>query len=1846
MVDKIIKQRKVLFCTILIALTILSIFSFVLSGYSTINQTEEVDNLEQMPRIIMDLPQELVENETIIEEIPLIIEPIEETIIEDQIETIPIKKEPIKEKEPEEDIPAPIGLITPDFTTMAIPTQGIPILNSTFGTNYTNENLTVYNQSTYDADGDNVTNKVLWLRNGRSYPAIPEFIGYDNTVLNVPFENFTSNSDKLKDFSKNSFSMSEVSTAVWNATVGFDGYGGYDLTPNGYLEVSSIQLPNDHLTDQVTVEMWVNPDTLGSGNYVGLVNHIFGLNEGFLVALYNGDQKEIYFHVGCPGGNRYSNTNDDALTTGQWQHIVAVYNGTANPGDLKVYVNGTERTLAAIGGAGTGDITSLSSLNTLRLGFYSTAFNGKMDNVKIYDYAVDANQVQTLYNRGMSKIYEQQTENQDIWQACITPNDGTSDGATNCSNTLTIQNSLPTQDTPLLNSTSGTNTSDENLTVYPQSTNDIDEDSIKNIINWKKDSNSITLLNMPFEGGSTSSYTKDYSENGNDGSVRNANYQATGGYDGKGAYSFGPTASNISVGDIDLPTDFTFVAWVKRSTLDLYARLFSKRGTNHNIDTQIMSPGCKLRFYIYQGGNYGDVQSSTGLCDDTWHHIALVRNTSQSKLHIYIDGILENSTTDNTVGSSIVNNNPLMIGGRNDNLDYDWNGSIDDVLIFNYSLSTEQINALYNNRTDLIVSQEISDSDVWQACITPNDGNEDGATNCSNSLTISDPVVNNLPTQGIPLLNSTTGNNQTTDNLTVYNQSTYDADSNPVKNIINWKKDDASITLLNMPFEGGSNDTWTKDYSENQNHASNSGTVTFNSSGGFDGKGAYQFSGSNNYLNPGSNVLPDQYPYSVVLRFKHTSTASNYGVFQLTNGTTKPNGGINLHMSHWSGDYWYVSTGDADGGDAWSLNPPSILASNDVWYHIAIVVEGELDDDITVYVNSTNIPEDRTDHWATSTALNAIGGANTIHTTNSLPGSIDEFQVYNRALSAEQVNTLYNDRPDIIVSQETSKGDTWHACITPNDGTGDGTTNCSNNLTILNTIPTQGIPILNSSTGNNLTTENITVYNQLTFDPDNDNIINKILWLRNERSYPAIPEFIGYDNTLLHVPFENYTSDSDKLKDYSKNNFTISENAPVTWNSTLGHDGYGAYDLTGGYLTVSNIQLPNDHLTNQVTVEMWVNPDSLGSGNYVGLVNHISGLNEGFLVGLYSGDQKEIYFHVGCPGGNRYTNTNDGALTTGRWQHIIAVYNGSVSPGDLKVYVNGSLRSISAIGGSGTGDITSLSSLNTVRLGFYSTAFNGKMDNVKIYDYAVDANQVQTLYNNGMNKIYEQQTEVNDVWQACITPNDGTVEGATNCSNTLTILSTPPQIDSILINSTSGLNTSDDNLTLFTTTSDADADDIIEFIEWFKNSQLIYNYSKNIIQPQLTSTLFMPFDDSNQNNATFANDYSQYNNDGTVVNAIFNATAGHDGNGAYQFNESAYIRLPDNTFDSDTEGTIAMWIYPKAYHDTIFSLAVSGTPLFNIQAPRLGSNCQNTDNDCIMFSRYVSGASRNTMHSSLEININAWNHIAIAVNSSGTRFIINGVEDPNIYEQHNTLSSAAWFDDFSAITSNYAIGADIRATVESPFNGTIDDVRVYNFSITTSEAKALYANRSKLILSSETSTNDVWQACNTPFDGSQFGTRNCSNNLTIQNSAPVVTFIKLNATSIENITTDNLNLYYSVTDAEGNNIINYTSWLRNGRSYPATPYGMGHNNKILSMPFENYTDQYDIDNDFSNTNTEPNVDGPTWNATGGYDEYGSYYFDGFDNITLGDFDLPRKFSISTWINPENVSTGSSQILIY
>lgn len=96
----------------------------------------------------------------------------------------------------------------------------------------------------------------------------------------------------------------------------------------------------------------------------------------------------------------------------------------------------------------------------------------------------------------------------------------------------------------------------------------------------------------------------------------------------------------------------------------------------------------KIEVARWNGTTYVPFYSNTNVNDDKFHHISFSKNGAL--LSLYIDGILHNTATDVT-GGQTDNPDPLHIGGRTTAQPLPFNGTIDEVRIWNTALTQAQI---------------------------------------------------------------------------------------------------------------------------------------------------------------------------------------------------------------------------------------------------------------------------------------------------------------------------------------------------------------------------------------------------------------------------------------------------------------------------------------------------------------------------------------------------------------------------------------------------------------------------------------------------------------------------------------------------------------------------------------------------------------------------------------------------------------------------------------------------------------------------------------------------------------------------------------------------------------------------------------------------------------------------------------------------------------------------------------------------------------------------------------------------------------------------------------------------
>ena len=191
----------------------------------------------------------------------------------------------------------------------------------------------------------------------------------------------------------------------------------------------------------------------------------------------------------------------------------------------------------------------------------------------------------------------------------------------------------------------------------------------------------------------------DLSSYGNDGATQGNAAQATGGkygsrfvFDGSGDYISLGGSSSISVFDIN--STFSVSAWVN----------FNNTGSIKHVVSDVSVGGVgwvlqvnqttgRPRLLVGDGTTTGLCEIATDISDNEWHHITGTYNSGV--IGCGLDGTY--NTGDTYSGGSFKNSVGNSIGSLHAaSALRAWNGSIDEVMIFNRSLSNAELSSLFN----------------------------------------------------------------------------------------------------------------------------------------------------------------------------------------------------------------------------------------------------------------------------------------------------------------------------------------------------------------------------------------------------------------------------------------------------------------------------------------------------------------------------------------------------------------------------------------------------------------------------------------------------------------------------------------------------------------------------------------------------------------------------------------------------------------------------------------------------------------------------------------------------------------------------------------------------------------------------------------------------------------------------------------------------------------------------------------------------------------------------------------------------------------------------------------------
>jgi hypothetical protein len=462
-----------------------------------------------------------------------------------------------------------------------------------------------------------------------------------------------------------------------------------------------------------TIAGWVNPNLI-SGSNREILNKASGTNtyqDQILVRLTSGGKLEGMFSDGSVSGNTITGASTILLST--WSFLVFSWDGTTNPAGMKLYVNGT------LDATRQSTCSSIQNLNyPAFIGAHSNAgsplnyFNGKIDDVRIYDRALSA---------------------QEIFELCQTGHKGRAFNPNPSDGAVRVDPNVVLGWSPGYQAVShdvyfGTNYSDVNDGVgdtykgnYDANSYDPNGLALGTTYYWRIDEvgpggttagpvwsfTTTADLNLVswWKFDETSGTTAYDSAGTNNGTVYGAAW--TTGKIG-GALSFDGINDYVNLGDLDVivgSNPFTIAGWVNPNLISGSNReiLAKASGTNSNqnqVSIRLTSAG-KFQGGFSNGSVTGNtITGASTIPLSTWSFLVFSWDgtTNPAGMKLYVNGALD--ATRQSTCSSIQNlNYPAFIGAYSNAgspLNY-FSGLIDDVRIYNRVLSASEILQLYQD---------------------------------------------------------------------------------------------------------------------------------------------------------------------------------------------------------------------------------------------------------------------------------------------------------------------------------------------------------------------------------------------------------------------------------------------------------------------------------------------------------------------------------------------------------------------------------------------------------------------------------------------------------------------------------------------------------------------------------------------------------------------------------------------------------------------------------------------------------------------------------------------------------------------------------------------------------------------------------------------------------------------------------------------------------------------------------------------------------------------------------------------------------------------------------------------
>jgi len=354
-------------------------------------------------------------------------------------------------------------------------------------------------------------------------------------------------------------------------------------------------------------------------------------------------------------------------------------------------------------------------------------------------------------------------------------------------------------------------------------------------------------------------------------------------------------------------------------------------------------------------------------------------------------------------------------------------------------------------------------------------------------------------------------------------------------------------------------------------------------------------------------------------------------------------------------------------------------------------------------------------------------------------------------VSPEQMLALFSGS-DSIRSTETIDGEVWQAEVTPFSSTEMGSSVLSNTLTIGVSDPTVINVDLNSTSGNNLTSDDL----EVTYTLEEGASTAAMAWYKDNS--PMMDLYMvfegGPDNAIL---------------DLSGNGNTISPSGVVSasdaWNVASGRHSTGTFKFGNSsnqfYLNAGPIMPTSSSYSKFCWIYKTANDGSL---------NILSGSVWGAGVGghvFFASSSQNYELSAGHNGVANYVRNSGNPLAIDTWYHVGVTFD--YATGEMILYQDGQQVDAAILPPSDR-DVTDPYFLIGSLTGSSGNQWTGYIDNVRVMDYVVTPTQVEEFHNSEGSKFVSDETAIGEQWWVDVTPFSVSSVGMTVSSDTITIL--------------------------------------------------------------------------------------------------------------------------------------------------------------------------------------------------------------------------------------------------------------------------------------------------------------------------------------------------------------------------------------------------------------------------------------------------------------------------------------------